>query len=93
MTSKVYIKKFSGKHFSLHYSQSNVVEIYFPKIDNDRLIFTIQFQVVPSEKQLEDFIKDQYSNLKTIFVNLKREVNRVGIETTLSQLKDIHDET
>lgn len=86
MPSKVYIKKFSGRHYHLDYTQSQTLIIYFPKVDDDRLQFSITFDSVPTKEQLDKFMINSYADLKIIFTNLKKEIKRTDVPTTLKAL-------
>lgn len=85
--TKVYIKKFHGKHFDIDYRESKEIQIIFPKLNNkDRFIFEIVFDVVPSEEKLRFFIKKIYSELKIINDNLVLMSKKTSIAETLEKI-------
>lgn len=85
--SKVYIKKFHGKHFHIDYRESNTVSIVFPKLNNkDRFIFDIEFDKVPTEQEIRPFIEKVYRDLEIIYLELSAASKKTSITEVLERI-------
>lgn len=85
--TKVYIKKFHGKHFDIQYYNTTKIIIYFPVMErNDRLMFTIVFSTVPTKQQLQKFIKNHYDDLKIIYNSLTKEIKNSSVEDVIERI-------
>lgn len=88
--SKVYIKKFHGKHFHIDYRESETIQIIFPKLNNkDRFIFEIEFNRVLSEIEVRLIIEDRYNDLQDIYDNLVRMSKKTSVLETIERINDV----